>query len=1310
MAIGIEKMLADESLIETIDEEVFVPVEGYKTTDEYEDEQIIYITNKTIGNLADQISVKGESLSQYIVFEHERYMDGIDLKEKLIQIHWERPDNVGDNSAVVNVSVSEDHIRFGWVVPGAATELNGILRFMPFAYGQTKEEETYIMKDLFASYEIHDGLDISGGIPDPKEQEWYLQFLERMTAQLSETRTHAQEADAAQANAKESADSAAESKTLTEQYKNEAEAARDEAQESAQGIEEFEQSARQSADKAKESETAAAGSASAAATSAENASISETNASASETKAKGYADAAGVSEKNASDAANTATEQAETATQKAREASDSATNAAKSEENANVSAQAAATSATNAQESEVAAETAASTATEKATVAETSAEQAKESEVKAKTSEDNANLSAEQAKESENNAGLSEENAKKSAQAAKNSADESAASASESAQSAASADASKTAAKASEDKAAASETAAATSAESASASETAASKSADSARESEVNAGNSADSAKASEDAAKQSELNAKASENKAKEYADDINSNIDTAVESAQSAQASAESASGSATAAEASKTESADWAEKSKSYAEGGTGIREDEDTNNSKYWYEQAQRVAQGLQGSILPMGTITFEELILQSPQTGYMYNISNEFFSDERFKDGGNIYYGPGSNVYYTHDEFWDVMAPVSVTGVKGQNEQTYRQGNVNLTAENVGALTPAGNASDTTVAFTEATERENITTGEKASTLFGKIKKFFTDLKTVAFTGKYSDLTGQPTTMKNPSTLTFTGGSTESYDGSKAVTVNIPTSLPASGGNADTVGGKTPEYLLDYTNFTNKPSIPAAANNGTLTIQQNGTAVATFGANQSTNATANIKVPTKTSDLSNDSGFKTTDTDTWKQNTATSEGYVLKGEGSANKVWKTDGNGVPAWREDANTTYGDATTSSSGLMTAEMVSKLNGIAAGANAYKLPTATSDVLGGVKSGGDITVAASGAVTVNHANKAGLIEISGNEVNFANQISGSNTLYIGYRAGGVQNGTPINKYRFWNCKDGLSTVEAKEFLGNIAWSYVTGKPPLNFLPLSGGTLTGNLNSNYHIYGKTLRGILRPLDNQTTTSSVYIIKKVVYSEIGSETGAQAYLQKLLGWICTNFPDVTGGIFIGGGQPNSQGIVMVHIYSTAATQNGIPQYSSGIYIGLGTGQYYAFGSNSYTYYFKKMIVEGDLATLMGSSAIGTADKPVYWNGSNFLAGNSMSGIPTIGFTDSLLTHPDGLYLLSNSGTIQLAAPPGSSVSISKDSFVLCSTFNKKHDPSNYVNNLWIFCNGNIFYSSYSVDTIEGGESWIKLI
>ena len=46
-------------------------------------------------------------------------------------------------------------------------------------------------------------------------------------------------------------------------------------------------------------------------------------------------------------------------------------------------------------------------------------------------------------------------------------------------------------------------------------------------------------------------------------------------------------------------------------------------------------------------------------------------------------------------------------------------------------------------------------------------------------------------------------------------------------------------------------------------NDGLLTLQRNGTTLGGFSANQATNATLNIQVPTKTSDIANDSGYIT---------------------------------------------------------------------------------------------------------------------------------------------------------------------------------------------------------------------------------------------------------------------------------------------------------------------------------------------------------------------------------------------------------------------------------------------------------------
>ncbi len=67
-------------------------------------------------------------------------------------------------------------------------------------------------------------------------------------------------------------------------------------------------------------------------------------------------------------------------------------------------------------------------------------------------------------------------------------------------------------------------------------------------------------------------------------------------------------------------------------------------------------------------------------------------------------------------------------------------------------------LTNASDLKDNTVSFTQAATRANITTKEKLSVIFGKIAKYFSDLKTVAFTGSYTDLTNKPSIPSMPET------------------------------------------------------------------------------------------------------------------------------------------------------------------------------------------------------------------------------------------------------------------------------------------------------------------------------------------------------------------------------------------------------------------------------------------------------------------------------------------------------------------------------------------------------------------------
>lgn len=67
---------------------------------------------------------------------------------------------------------------------------------------------------------------------------------------------------------------------------------------------------------------------------------------------------------------------------------------------------------------------------------------------------------------------------------------------------------------------------------------------------------------------------------------------------------------------------------------------------------------------------------------------------------------------------------------------------------------------------------------------------------------------------------------------------------------------------------------------------------------------------------------------------------------------SGKTVTYTKNDGTTGTITTQDTTYSAATTSAAGLMSAADKSKLNGIASGANAYTLPTATDSVTGGVK----------------------------------------------------------------------------------------------------------------------------------------------------------------------------------------------------------------------------------------------------------------------------------------------------------------------------------------------------------------------
>ncbi len=123
-----------------------------------------------------------------------------------------------------------------------------------------------------------------------------------------------------------------------------------------------------------------------------------------------------------------------------------------------------------------------------------------------------------------------------------------------------------------------------------------------------------------------------------------------------------------------------------------------------------------------------------------------------------------------------------------------------------------------GGTENKTVTFDPAEKRENIKSGEKHKTIFGKIARWFADLKTVAFTGNYSDLSGKPSSLPASDVPAWAKAANKpSYNWSeigskpsaftpashkhgKADITDFPSSLPASDVKAWAKAANKPSY------------------------------------------------------------------------------------------------------------------------------------------------------------------------------------------------------------------------------------------------------------------------------------------------------------------------------------------------------------------------------------------------------------------------------------------------------------------------------------------------------------------------------
>lgn len=181
----------------------------------YVEPEYVPVTNKRIADFNDQISVRGEQNAQFVGFQLPRYDDGLDLTAQHLYIHYQTVYGGGDG-VPCNVSKSDSHVRMCWQVPAQATQEPGTIQMMIYATGTNSAGERVTWKTLPASYTIHDGLEIGGGIPEP-DQSWYEQFVVQMEGKVSTAQGYANDAKSSKTAAAGSATASAQSATASAQ-------------------------------------------------------------------------------------------------------------------------------------------------------------------------------------------------------------------------------------------------------------------------------------------------------------------------------------------------------------------------------------------------------------------------------------------------------------------------------------------------------------------------------------------------------------------------------------------------------------------------------------------------------------------------------------------------------------------------------------------------------------------------------------------------------------------------------------------------------------------------------------------------------------------------------------------------------------------------------------------------------------------------------------------------------------------------------------------------------------------------------------
>lgn len=127
-------------------------------------------------------------------------------------------------------------------------------------------------------------------------------------------------------------------------------------------------------------------------------------------------------------------------------------------------------------------------------------------------------------------------------------------------------------------------------------------------------------------------------------------------------------------------------DSAEDAEAWAVGernGVPVTSGDETyqNNSKYWADISQQYAQG---GLRYKGSVTFANIPVSGLSVGDMYNIEDDFTTDNRFQEGSGVKAKAGTNIAYNSNSKWDILATSMLDSVTLYGETEITSGSADL--------------------------------------------------------------------------------------------------------------------------------------------------------------------------------------------------------------------------------------------------------------------------------------------------------------------------------------------------------------------------------------------------------------------------------------------------------------------------------------------------------------------------------------------------------------------------------------------------------------------------------------------------